>query len=108
MKYSMQHAPKLLIVLAFGFAPLITSTAMAKPLSYELPDETAEFKLGPGMEAAQSNCAACHSADYVITQPPKMGKTFWNAEVEKMIKTYHAPIEESEKAAIIDYLATTY
>ena len=47
----------------------------AKPLTYALPDDTAQLKpgQGPGFEAAQNNCMACHSADYVATQPPKRG-----------------------------------
>ncbi|MFG1375582.1 cytochrome c [Xanthobacter autotrophicus] len=90
--------------LAGAFAGL----AAAKPLTYELPEETAVFKPGPGIEAAQNNCAACHSADYVTTQPPKMGRPFWEAEVHKMISAYHAPIDNDDAKAIIDYLAATY
>ena len=47
--------------------------AGAEPISYELPPETAEFKPGPGVEVAQANCAACHSADYIRTQPRGAG-----------------------------------
>lgn len=88
-------------LLAAGFA-------IAKPLSYELPDETAEFRDGPGVELAQQNCVACHSVDYVITQPPKKGQAFWEAEVNKMKKTYGAPIEEADIKGIVDYLTATY
>lgn len=82
--------------------------ALAAPLSYELPDEMAEFRPGPGIEAAQNNCAACHSADYISTQPPQMGQAFWDAEVQKMIKVYGAPIDETDAKTIADYLARTY
>ena len=77
----------------------------AQPISYKLPEETAAFRPGPNLEAAQNNCTACHSADYIKTQPqgPKYKKDFWQAEVAKMIKLYGAPIEES-----VDYLASTY
>jgi sulfite dehydrogenase (cytochrome) subunit B len=82
----------------------------AKPTSYELPDETAAFRPGPDLEAAQNNCTACHSADYINTQPqgPKYKKDFWQAEVAKMIKLYGAPIDESDVPRIVDYLASTY
>ena len=86
----------------------MTSTTIAEPLTYDLPEETAALKPGPGLEAAQSNCVACHSADYIAMQPPKKGKAFWEAEVTKMIKTYGAPIKESDVKAIADYLAQTY
>jgi mono/diheme cytochrome c family protein len=82
----------------------------AKPVSYKLPDETAAFKPGPNLEVVQNNCTACHSADYIKTQPqgPKFKKDFWQAEVTKMIKVYGAPIEDADVGKIVDYLAATY
>jgi mono/diheme cytochrome c family protein len=88
--------------------PGIASLAGAEPLTYDLPEETAVLKPGPGLDAAQSNCVACHSADYIAMQPPKRGKAFWDAEVTKMIKTYGAPIAEADAKTIADYLAQTY
>lgn len=82
--------------------------AAARPLTYQLPDETATLRSGPGVEAAQNNCLSCHSVDYITMQPPKKGKAFWEAEVTKMIKVYHAPIGEEDAKAITDYLAQTY
>jgi mono/diheme cytochrome c family protein len=86
----------------------IASTAITQPVTYDLPEETAVLKPGPGLETAQSNCVACHSADYLAMQPPKKGKTFWEGEVTKMIKTYGAPINESDAKVITDYLTQTY
>lgn len=82
----------------------------AKPVSYTLPDENAAFKPGPNLETVQNNCTACHSVDYVQTQPkgPKFKKDFWQAEVTKMIKVYGAPIEEGDIPKIVDYLTQTY
>jgi mono/diheme cytochrome c family protein len=88
--------------------PGIASLARAEPLTYDLPEETAVLKPGPGLDAAQSNCVACHSADYIAMQPPKRGRAFWDAEVTKMIKTYGAPIAEADAKTIADYLAQTY
>jgi sulfite dehydrogenase (cytochrome) subunit B len=85
----------------------LASAAIAAPLVYRLPDETAGLKPSPGVETA-AVCQACHSADYITTQPPKEGKAFWQAEVQKMIKVYKAPIAESDAAIIVDYLAATY
>jgi mono/diheme cytochrome c family protein len=105
MKQSM-HA---LIVVAAVISGGILA-ASAKPISYELPDETAVFKPGPGIEAAQGNCAACHSADYINAQPrgEKLKREFWQAEVTKMIKVYGAPIDDGDAAKIVDYLTATY
>jgi hypothetical protein len=82
----------------------------AKPISYKLPNETAGFKPGPNLEVVQNNCTACHSADYVRTQPrgPKFKQDFWQAEVTKMIKVYGAPINEADVSKIVDYLTQTY
>ena len=92
-------------VAAFGLGATI-----AAPVSYTLPDETAAFKPGPNLEVAQNNCTACHSADYIQTQPrgPKFKKDFWAGEVTKMIKVYGAPIDEADVPKIVEYLTATY
>jgi len=86
------------------------AAAGAKPLSYKLPSETAAFKPGPNLEAAQNNCTGCHSADYIATQPhgPKFREEFWKAEVNKMINVYGAPIDQADVGKIVDYLTKTY
>ena len=81
--------------------------AAAAPLTYKLPNETAELKPGPGAETAVI-CLACHSADYISTQPPGKGRAFWDAEVQKMIRAFNAPIDPGDAAVIADYLAANY
>jgi hypothetical protein len=56
----------------------------------------------------QNNCTACHSADYINTQPHGLKKDFWQAEVTKMIKVYGAPIEDADVGKIVDYLTANY
>ena len=53
---------------------------------------------------------ACHSVDYVQTQPrgAKFKEDFWRAEVTKMIKVYGAPIAEADVGKIVEYLTQTY
>ena len=94
------------MIAATGFAGRL----QAKPVTYRLPEETAQFKPGPNLEAAQTNCTGCHSADYIQTQPrgQKFGKDFWTAEVNKMIKVYGAPIDQADVGKIVDYLSTAY
>ncbi|UPK36829.1 cytochrome c [Bradyrhizobium sp. 186] len=100
----MQRTALLAIVLAAGFG-----SVTAAPVNYQLPDEVAAFKPGPNLEVVQGNCSACHSADYINTQPPmKNRKEFWQAEVTKMIKVYGAPIDDADVGKIVDYLAATY
>src|SRR5260370_15922784 len=106
---------KSLLCLSLGFATaavagLVLASAVAAPVSYTLPDETAAFKPGPGLAMVQNNCTRCHSADYINTQPrgPKYQKDFLQAGVTKMIKLYGAPIEETDVPKIVEYLAATY
>ena len=95
-------------------AGLTVGAACAAPRTYAVPDSTAQLRspkdggLTAGYEAAQGNCQTCHSVDYIATQPPGRGKAFWDAEVAKMIKAYHAPIEQADAGAIAAYLAGTY
>lgn len=91
-------------------ASLGAVAAFAAPVSYTLPEETAVFKPGPNLEVVQNNCTACHSADYIKTQPQgeKFKKDFWAAEVTKMIKVYGAPIDDADVGKIVEYLAATY
>lgn len=95
----------LAIVTGLGFAAV-----QAAPVSFTLPDETAAFKAGANLDVVRNNCTACHSADYVKTQPrgEKFKKDFWAAEVTKMIKVYGAPIEDADVGKIVDYLTANY
>jgi mono/diheme cytochrome c family protein len=96
--------------MAVALIMLAVPAAHAAPQTYTLPDETAVLKPGPqpGYEIAESACAACHSADYINYQPPGMGEKFWQAEVGKMVKVYHAAIDEADAKAIAAYLAANY
>jgi mono/diheme cytochrome c family protein len=93
-----------------AISALCLSAVIAAPVSYKLPDETAAFKPGPNLEVVQNNCTACHSADYIASQPrgPNYKTDFWKAEVTKMIKNYGAPIDEADVPRIVEYLAATY
>ncbi len=100
---------QLLLALA-AVAGLGVVAAKAASVNYALPEETAAFKPGPNLDVVQNNCTACHSADYIKTQPhgEKFKKDFWAAEVTKMIKVYGAPIEDADVGKIVEYLAATY
>ncbi|MBV8911805.1 MAG: cytochrome c [Acetobacteraceae bacterium] len=89
---------------------LVAVPAMAAPRSYTLPEETAALAPGPNLEVVQQNCAACHSADYIGTQPRPLpnARGFWQAEVVKMKNAYGAPIQDADIPKIVDYLAEVY
>jgi hypothetical protein len=54
-----------------------------KSVSVDLPFGDRMFSDGPGSEAVNNNCLACHSAGMVLNQPT-MSKVQWRTEVEKM------------------------
>ncbi len=97
-----------LAALALLSASACYEAAGAGPVAYELPEETAKLRPGPGVEIAEAHCLTCHSPDYIAMQPARKGHAFWTAEVTKMIKVYGAPIEEADARAIADYLAASY
>ena len=106
----MKKTTLLLASAAFAVVASLAISARANPINYELPPETATLKAGDGMDVTQNNCSACHSVDYIQTQPrgPKFKKDFWQAEVTKMIKVYGAPIEDADVPKIVEYLAANY
>lgn len=74
----------------------------------ELPRDTSTLKSAPGSELATAQCGACHSFDYVNTQPPGKPMAFWKAEVEKMKKVYGAQIPDEQIEPIAQYLTRAY
>ena len=72
-------------------------------LSVELPDSDRGFPPGPGVEAAQANCTACHSVGMVMNQPT-LSRATWDAEVHKMIAVYKAPVTDADARTIVAYL----
>jgi sulfite dehydrogenase (cytochrome) subunit B len=76
-------------------------------LDVQLPQETAAFQPGAGVEIANAQCMICHSADFVAIQPPRLSAAQWTAEVRKMQKL-GAPIPEEQIAPLVDYLTHTY
>jgi hypothetical protein len=73
-----------------------------KSVTVDLPDSGRMFP-GPGSDALDNNCLACHSASMVLNQPA-LPKSAWQAEVTKMINIYKAPVSEEDAAAVVDYL----
>lgn len=82
----------------------------ALPKSIELPPDGAQLKSSslPGYARAQRNCVACHSAEYMLYQPPTAPRPYWDAMVKRMKTVFKAPIEDADMPEIVDYLAKTY
>ena len=76
-----------------------------KSVSVELPPGDDMFPNGPGADAINNNCLACHSADMVLNQPA-LPKAQWEVEVDKMSTAYKAPTDPKDVGAILDYLVS--
>jgi cytochrome c553 len=105
----MARAP-LTIAFAVGvaLAPFCAQTQSRfslESVSVDLPPGDDMFPNGPGADAMNNNCLACHSADMVLNQPA-LPRAQWHAEVDKMLTAYKAPIDPKDVDAIVDYLAS--
>jgi hypothetical protein len=97
----------IVIVLDVVSMPLVARAATAfelKSVKIDLPDSNRMFPDGPGSDAINNNCLACHSAGMVLNQPD-LSKQAWAAEVNKMIDNYKAPIAPEDVDAIVEYLS---
>jgi hypothetical protein len=84
---------------ALGGALAVAAAAEEKPVL---------LKKAPGLEKVESNCAVCHTLDYIPMNSPFLNAAGWDAEVAKMIDTYGAPIDPSDAKIIGDYLKSNY
>ena len=62
---------------------------------------------GDGRSEVASYCNTCHSPRYITMQPPLPAEQ-WEAEVNKMMKTYGASIPEDARQKINRYLKMHY
>ncbi len=62
---------------------------------------------GDGLQDVQIYCNTCHSPRYITMQPPLPAAT-WEAEVNKMNKTFGAAIPQEKTQKIIQYLQAHY
>ena len=94
------------ILLGVASMPFVARAATSfelKSVNIDLPDSDKMFADGPGSEAINNNCLACHSAGMVLNQPA-MSREAWTSEVKKMVNNYKAPIAPEDVGAIVDYL----
>ena len=73
----------------------------------ELPVMTFDLAPGPDREKVQGYCAVCHGTEYIPMQP-KLSKALWTGTVNKMIKTFGAPVPQEDADKIVNYLSTAY
>ncbi len=88
----------------------IVDVASAATKTITLPPDGAQMKASalPGYAKAQASCVACHSAEYMLYQPPTAPRAYWDAMVQRMKVVFKAPIDDADMPVIVDYLVKTY
>jgi hypothetical protein len=91
-------------------APLPPAAGLARDstasvLTVVLPHEEVVLPAGPHQRTFVTSCTICHSPLLVMTQPPFPRKK-WEEVINKMVKTYGAPISTEDQEQILNYLLT--
>jgi mono/diheme cytochrome c family protein len=96
------------LALVAGAVLCVPAGAVLKTIT--LPADTAQLKPSPlaGYAKAQANCVACHSAEYMLYQPPTAPRTYWDTMVKRMQQVFKAPISDADMPEIVEYLVKTY
>jgi hypothetical protein len=88
-------------LLAAAAALLVASAALGDERQVQLRE-------GPGKDLVVGSCAICHSLDYIPMNSPFLDRKGWEAEVNKMIKAFGAPVAPEDAPKIVDYLTAQY
>jgi len=94
-------------------AALVVCLAACAPLGtkkIDLPPDPVQLTANslPGYAKARTNCVTCHSAEYMLYQPPTAPRPYWDAMVKRMKAVFKAPINDADMPDIVDYLVKTY
>ena len=76
-----------------------------RSVGVDLPAEGRAFPPGPGVALVAGNCTSCHTPGMILNQPA-LTRADWTSEVNKMIHTYKAPVDEADVPAIVTYLVS--
>ena len=88
---------------------LHTAAFLCLAANAALADESQiSLKPGPGLDKVTAHCSACHSLDYIQMNSPFPDRKLWEAEVNKMVNAFGAPIPKEDIATIVNYLTQNY
>jgi len=96
--------------IAVTLGATVAALAGAEEKTITLPADGAQLTASslPGYRKAQADCVACHSAEYMLYQPPTAPRAYWDAMVHRMKAVFKAPIDDADMPDIVDYLVKTY
>ena len=89
-------------------ALVLLITMLIATASGHAEEKPVSLREAPGQQAVEENCASCHSLDYLRTNSPFLDREGWQAEVNKMINVFGAPVASGDVKTIVDYLAENY
>jgi mono/diheme cytochrome c family protein len=103
-------AMKHVFALALLAATALSEPSAAAPKTITLPPDGVQLVPSnlPGYAKAQASCVSCHSAEYMLYQPPNAGRAYWDTMAKRMKAVFKAPIDDADIPAIVDYLTATY
>ena len=85
-------------------SPPVTAAAVNGSVrSIVLPHLEVDVPSGPHQREFVVACTTCHSAALVLNQPP-FPQPKWGEIVQKMVKTYGAPIAPQDELQLVEYL----
>jgi hypothetical protein len=105
-----KRMPRLATALLLATTSLASQATTAAERTLQLPEDGVALKASPlpGYLKAQAYCVMCHSAEYMLYQPPSAARPYWEAMVRRMKQVFAAPFDESEIPDLVDYLVKTY
>lgn len=81
---------------------------LALPATAGAEEALIELQPGEGRDKVEAYCGACHSLDYIVMNSTFLSEQRWQAEVNKMINAFGAPISADDAKTISQYLGTYY
>lgn len=92
----------------FALSLITSMPGLAREIA--LPEETASFRAYPvpGSNLVRQHCLACHSADYVMSQPSDSTRDYWEHTIAKMRTAFGAPIPDAAIPLMVEYLVKNY
>jgi mono/diheme cytochrome c family protein len=81
-------------------APVTATTGIH---TIDLPRLEPQLPPGAGSQTVATACIICHSNRY-ITMQPALSKTAWTNLVDKMRKTFGAPLNDQQAVEAVNYL----
>ena len=68
--------------------------------------EAVSLPEGQGSELVSEKCAACHALSTALVK--RASRDVWEDTVDRMVMIYRAPIDDPDRAMIIDYLTMNF